>query len=105
MRKVFTNVSLVLLAAWVAYGCGQMAAESPAQRKALIAAHNDAVVACVEQAAKRYSVCLDGDQNLLPEWAQGERIPMADLDAYYRDPELGWPVREDDVPYQHYATK
>lgn len=46
--------------------------------------HNRQVIETVEAAAQRYSVCLSGDQNLLPDWAAEPRIPMADLDAYYR---------------------
>lgn len=46
--------------------------------------HDKVVVACVEQAAKRYSCYLGGDQNLIPEWAKSERISMCELDDSYR---------------------
>lgn len=61
---------------------GTFAARDVAVRAS--SAHDAQVIATVEVAAKRYSVCLSGDQNLIPDWAKEPRVPMFDLDEVYR---------------------
>jgi hypothetical protein len=88
MLNKLKRFSLYILAIAILFGSGVllgMEAGDPAKEAiATKQAHNKQVIATTLVAMERYSVCLGGDANLLPDWAKTERISAAELDAYYR---------------------
>ena len=89
MSKLIKSQLFWLVLPFVAIALGYIAGTSAGDEIAAQAArqHNLCVVAAVEAAAARYSVYVDdtyrADYNLYPE-LNTPRIPMSDLDDYYR---------------------
>ena len=82
MKRAMCTLMLLAIAGLVGDLIGTSAADSIGERA--IRAHDKMVIATVEVAAKRYSVFVNGDQNLIPTWAQTPRVSMFELDDYYR---------------------
>ena len=82
MKRYSLHVAMLAIAGIIGLTIGTSAADSIAETAAR--QHNAIVIATTEISAHRYSVCFSGDQNLIPEWAKTQRIPMFELDEYYR---------------------